>query len=171
MTQEIRVELCYGRGEYIRAVRLYLRKSGIASRWDVLIVPLIAALAGVLIWLKGMTFLNTALVVLLVIALCMGLFVYFVQPGRVYDRSPPLRRAVTYTFTPEDIGVRGEEVMGSAPWQFTKFWSTEEFYFLVERQYRYTILPKRIFSGQEQRAHFEAMVMEANQGIRWKEYR
>lgn len=168
---EIRVNLQFIRSEYIRGIRLYLRKSGIAGPRDLLLAVLAFAVTVVLIWLKGMTVLNTALVVLLAMVAVMGIFVYGVRPGYQFDHTPQLREPSAYTFTAEDIGLQNSSVAGVFQWTFTKFWNTQEFYFLIQDRQNYSMFPKRTFGGPKEWARFEAMVREALPEVKYKDYR
>lgn len=168
---EIRVNLQFVRGEYIRGVRLYLRKSRLAGPLDLILLAVILAITAVLIWLKGMTVVNTALVVLLAMAAGMGFYAYLVRPGYQFDHTPQCRESSAYTFTKEDIGLQNSSVAGVFTWAFTQFWNTEEFYFLLQDKQNYTMLPKRIFGGPEEWARFEALVVEAVPNIKYKDYR
>lgn len=169
--KEIRVNLQYLRSEYIRGIRLYLRKSGVAGPRDVILVLAVFVLSCGLIWLTGMTVVNTALVVLLVMAVAMGLFVYLIRPGYQFDHTPSCRDSTAYTFTKEDIGLQNETVAGVFQWTFTKLWNTEEFYFLIQDKQSYSMLPKRIFGGPKEWSAFEEMVLEALPEIKYKDYR
>ena len=169
--EEIRVNLQFLRSEYVRGIRLYLRKSGIAGPRDLIIMLFALVLTAVLIWLKGMTVLNTALVVLLGMVALMGIFVYVVRPGYQFDHTPQCRDNSAYTFTNEDIGLQNSSVAGVFQWTFIKFWNTEEFYFLIQDKQSYTMLPKRIFGGPKEWERFEAMVKEAVPEIKYKDYR
>lgn len=169
--EEIRVEVTLSRAEYVRGVRVYLRKSGIINSLGLVILALTIPVIGFLIWLNGMTVLNTALVVLWVMAVGMGVFLYVIQPGRSFDKTPQMGERVVYTFAPEHIGVRSGSVAGAVKWEFLRLWNTREFYVLFQEKGQYTIFPKRFFGGETAQEMFEDMVRTAVPGIQYKEYR
>lgn len=168
---EIRVILQFNRGEYVRGMRYYMRKSGVAGPRSMALFLLITACTCGLFWLTGTNLLNTAVLVLLVLWAARVGGLYFIAPGRGFDKDEKLRQRTSYTFTKADIGMQNESTAGVFPWTFTAFWSTGEFYYLIQSQSSFTMLPKHIFSDDRARADFEEMVKVALPDVRYKVYR
>lgn len=160
------VSYLYEKDEYVRAVRFYLRKSGVTPIWNIFVLIGIMALEGVMVYFMGVTPMVIVLLVLTVAVLVMGLYLYFLSPGFQYDRNPKFREYYTLRFSQEDIGVQSETAAGIMKWTYTKLWISKTDYYLIQNQQNYTILPKRIFQDDAQCARFEAIVLAANPGIK-----
>lgn len=161
-TEEVRVTFSLSRAEYVRAVRYYLRKSHLVS-WVQVLVILIALAAAVVmgILMERMSFLCTLLVVLSVMVALYGLWLYAIQPGRIYDKNPALGRQVSFLFNREDLSRQDEETAVLLDWNLKKLWRGKEFYYLFQGEDGYLLLPKSAFQSEEERLHFEYLAQAA----------
>ncbi len=95
----------------------------------VLIVALAAAaVMGTL--MERMSFLCTLLVVLSAMVALYGVWLYVIQPGRIYDKNPALGRQVSFLFNREDLSRQDEETAVLLDWDLKMLWRSKEFYYL-----------------------------------------
>ena len=88
LPDQVRVTFQLERGEYIRGVRYYLRKSHLVSWVQVLVMLFaLAATVTVTLMMGRLNFLNTLVLVLLAMAALYGLWLYWIKPGRIFDRE------------------------------------------------------------------------------------
>lgn len=168
----VRVTFQYERAEYIRGVQFYLRKSYLVSWVQVLVVVLaLAAVAAITVVLHRMTFFNTFVLVLLVLVSGYGAFLYFIQPGHVFDKNPDLAQKMTYVFSPEDITRQDDEAGIIFDWDIQKLWKSRGFYYLFTAKYGYIMIPRRAFWSEQDQERFEALAQAANEGLKVKIYR
>ena len=160
--EEVRVTFSLSRAEYVRAVRYYLRKSHLVS-WVQALVILIAlgaaAVMGVL--MERMSFLCTLLVVLSVMVALCGLWLYVIQPGRIYDKHPELGRQVSFLFNQEDMSRQDAETAVLLDWDLRRLWRGREFYYLFRGEEGYLLLPRAAFRSEEDRLRFEFLAQTA----------
>lgn len=169
--EEVRVTFSLSRAEYVRAVRYYLRKSHLVS-WVQALVILIAlgaaAVMGVL--MERMSFLCTLLVVLSVMVALCGLWLYVIQPGRIYDKHPELGRQVSFLFNQEDLSRQDAETAVLLDWDLKKLWRGKEFYYLFRREEGYLLLPRSAFRSEEDRLQFEFLAQTACPEVKVKHF-
>lgn len=169
--EEVRVTFSLSRAEYVRAVRYYLRKSHLVS-WVQALVILIAlgaaAVMGVL--MERMSFLCTLLVVLSVMVALYGLWLYVIQPGRIYDKNPALGRQVSFLFNREDLSRQDEQTAVLLDWDLKKLWRGKEFYYLFRREEGYLLLPRSAFRSEEDRLQFEFLAQTACPEVKVKHF-
>ena len=104
LPDQVRVTFQLERGEYIRGVRYYLRKSHLVSWVQVLVMLFaLAATVTVTLMMGRLNFLNTLVLVLMAMAALYGLWLYWIKPGRIFDREAELAEPVTFLFTHEDV--------------------------------------------------------------------
>ena len=162
MQEEITITHRLEREDYVRAMRLYLRKSGAIPWWYLPLFGAALVLVGVMIRLAGVTPIAvTVLVVTAGTALGIG-GIYIWGPGWRYDRTPALWATTQLCFSREDIGIQDEEGAGIFPWELTRFWISTADYFLIRSRQDYLIVPKALFPDEETRRQFEALVIRAN---------
>ena len=111
LPDQVRVTFQLERGEYIRGVRYYLRKSHLVSWVQVLVMLFaLAATVTVTLMMGRLNFLNTLVLVLMAMAALYGLWLYWIKPGRIFDREAELAEPVTFLFTQEDVARQDERV-------------------------------------------------------------
>ncbi len=160
--EQVRVSFQLSRGEYVRAVRYYLRKSHLVSWVQALVLILaLGASAGMALLMERVSFLNTLLLVLSAMVALYGAWIYGIQPGRIFDRRPELGEPVSFLFTREDIARQDPRTAVLLDWELKKLWRGREFYYLFGAQDGYVLLPLRAFQSEEDRRHFEDLAKAA----------
>lgn len=169
--EEVYITFSLSRAEYVRAVRYYLRKSHLVS-WVQALVILIAlgaaAVMGVL--MERMSFLCTLLVVLSVMVALCGLWLYIIQPGRIYDKHPELGRQVSFLFNQEDLSRQDAETAVLLDWDLRRLWRGREFYYLFRGEEGYLLLPRSAFRSEEDRLQFEFLAQTACPEVKVKHF-
>lgn len=169
--EEVYITFSLSRAEYVRAVRYYLRKSHLVS-WVQALVILIAlgaaAVMGVL--MERMSFLCTLLVVLSVMVALCGLWLYVIQPGRIYDKHPELGRQVSFLFNQEDLSRQDAETAVLLDWDLRRLWRGREFYYLFRGEEGYLLLPRSAFRSEEDRLQFEFLAQTACPEVKVKHF-
>ncbi|WP_417092402.1 hypothetical protein [Intestinimonas timonensis] len=169
--EEVRVTFSLSRAEYVRAVRYYLRKSHLVSWIQVLVILIALGAAAVMgILMERMSFLCTLLVVLSVMVALYGLWLYVIQPGRIYDKNPALGRQVSFLFNREDLSRQDEQTAVLLDWDLKKLWRGKEFYYLFRREEGYLLLPRSAFRSEEDRLQFEFLAQTACPEVKVKHF-
>ena len=169
--EQVRASFQLSRGEYVRAVRCYLRKSHLVSWVQVLVLALALGLSAVMtVLMERVSFLNTLILVLSVMVALYGVWLYGIQPGRIFDRRPELGKPVSFLFTREDIARQDANTAVLLDWKLKKLWRGREFYYLFGEEEGYLILPLRAFQSEEDRRHFEAPAPAACAELRDREW-
>lgn len=169
--EEVRASFSLSRKEYIRAVRYYLRKSHLVSWVQIVVILLALAAAAVMgTLMERMSFLCTLLVVLSVMVAGYGVWLYFLQPGRLYDKNPALSRPVSFLFNREDIARQDEKAAVLLEWEAQKLWRGKEFYYLFRGEEGYLLLPRSAFQSEEDCLHFEALAKAACPELKVKHF-
>lgn len=160
--EEVRVTFSLSRAEYVRAVRYYLRKSHLVS-WVQAVVLIIALAAAAVMGtlMEQMSFLCTLLVVLSAMVALYGVWLYVIQPGRIYDKNPALGRQVSFLFNREDLSRQDEETAVLLDWDLKMLWRSKEFYYLFRGAEGYLLLPRSAFQSEEDRLRFEFLAQTA----------
>ena len=170
--EEVSIEFQLERREYVRAVRFYLRKSHLVS-WIQAAVILLALVAVVILSeiMGRLTFLNTLVLVLSLMAMIWEGWLYLFQPGRLFNRDESLRERVRFLFTQEDIARQDSHAAAILDWDIHKLWRSGEFYYLFDGKGSYTILPLRAFPDSEACERFERLAVERCPGVKIKRFR
>ena len=169
--EQVRAAFQLSRGEYVRAVRCYLRKSHLVSWVQVLVLVLaLGASAVMTLLMERMSFLNTLLLVLSAMVALYGVWLYGIQPGRIFDRRPELGEPVSFLFTREDIARQDPRTAVLLDWKLKKLWRGKEFYYLFGEEDGYLLIPLRAFQSEEDRRHFEALARAACPELRYREW-
>lgn len=169
--EEVRASFSLSRAEYIRAVRYYLRKSHLVS-WVQIVVILLALAASVVmgVLMERISFLCTLLVVLSVMVAGYGIWLYFFQPGRLYDKNPALGRPVSFLFNREDMARQDAKTAVLLDWDLKKLWRGREFYYLFRGDEGYLLLPKSAFRSEEECLRFEDLAQAACPKVKVKHF-
>ena len=169
--EEVRVTFSLSRAEYVRAVRYYLRKSHLVSWIQVLVILIALGAAAVMgILMERMSFLCTLLVVLSVMVALYGLWLYVIQPGRIYDKNPALGRQVSFLFNREDLSRQDEQTAVLLDWDLKKLWRGKEFYYLFHGEDGNLLLPRSAFRSEEDRLQFEFLAQTACPEVKVKHF-
>ena len=169
--EQVRASFQLSREEDVRAVRCYLRKSHLVSWIQVLVILIALGAAAVMgILMERMSFLCTLLVVLSVMVALYGLWLYVIQPGRIYDKNPALGRQVSFLFNREDLSRQDEQTAVLLDWDLKKLWRGKEFYYLFRGEDGYLLLPRSAFRSEEDRLQFEFLAQTACPEVKVKHF-
>ena len=111
--------------------------------------------------MERMSFLCTLLVVLSAMVALYGLWLYVIQPGRIYDKNPALGRQVSFLFNREDLSRQDAETAVLLDWDLRRLWRGKEFYYLFRGEEGYLLLPRSAFRSEEDRLRFEFLAQTA----------
>ena len=120
--------------------------------------------------MERMSFLCTLLVVLSVMVAFYGLWLYVIQPGRIYDKNPALGRQVSFLFNREDLSRQDEQTAVLLDWDLKKLWRGKEFYYLFRGEEGYLLLPRSAFRSEEDRLQFEFLAQTACPEVKVKHF-
>ena len=134
------------------------------------LVLALGASAVMTLLMERMSFLNTLLLVLSAMVALYGVWLYGIQPGRIFDRRPELGEPVSFLFTREDIARQDPRTAVLLDWKLKKLWRGKEFYYLFGEEDGYLLIPLRAFQSEEDRRHFEALARAACPELRYREW-
>lgn len=164
--KEVRVSFTFTQRSYAKGVRTYLRKSWLIGPVHFIALAVaLAAAVGMMVILRTVSFFPLLLLVLTLLLGGYGIYLYGVQPVRLFRKNPVLAQPVSYCFTVEDFARTDGEGSGIYPWNAQKLWRTKHYYFLLLPD-GYLMFPREAFAGQEET--FEAIAQAANPDLKLK---
>lgn len=145
----LNISFSYGKDEFVKATREYLK----ISHYFGLTYILILAAAGIcLIWLLANNIYNVLnMVCVFVIAFLLSniLSLYFIRPSLAYKKVKSITDSYDLTFFKDRIAFKSDKASTDFKWKiFKKLYETDEFFYLVQSKSSYTILPKRAFENE-----------------------
>ena len=141
--EAITVRFTYTKDEYVRAVRQYLIATKRINRSSLVLIPAIFALS-VFVVFAAPSVGGYLLLGLSLLALAMMLFIYRVQPPRLFARAAKLREPYTLVFSRDDIRFSTPSVSSTLQWHvYARAMESGDFLFLMQKEGPYTIIPKR----------------------------
>jgi hypothetical protein len=160
---KVTVSFQYDKKEYINAFRMYLFKSKIIRKFDLVITGVMSVFEIILLIFNGISVYSIVLGSILGFYIILFALLYFLQPSSVYKRSPKLKQAYTLTFSKDQINFKTSGIASSLNWNtFNKIWNCHDFYYLIQAKSIYTIVPKRAFRNENELKTFEKIVESAN---------
>lgn len=156
--EQIDIKFQYTEKEYVKAVRKYLVFTDTIKKLDLVLAIIGVPCTLVYLFLSSVHWFS---ILLLVCAVLFSGFVglqYLYTPMMIFRKTPKFKEEYHLTFTPEGILFETETIHSELKWDaYTKFWESEDCYYLVQEEHIYTILPKRAFGREVEKLAFEQM--------------
>jgi|SRR5882672_1365128 len=159
MSESVELQFRYTEDEYVSAIRAYM----LAKRRIAFFVGIAS-----LVTLLGIYFLLTQSDSAATISfLCTGTFLFGliatsfgILPHRRFQANPQFRSEYHLKFAEDGILFRTDHIDSTLKWEiYTEALETEKFYLLSYGEGAVTVIPKRVFSSDEQQALFNDMLM------------
>lgn len=154
----INLAFTYTRAEYLRAARHYLFAAKTITVRSIVLVGLLLAFAVVYGLYDGFKAGSVTILVLGAVVTALGLILYFYIPARVWRKTEKYQNEYHLGFSPEGIHFVTKGIDSRLGWEtYARFWESAEFFYLVSGAQQYTIVPKRVFAGEEQTEAFRQL--------------
>lgn len=156
--KQVDIRFQYTKEEYVKAVRKYLLVTDTIKKLDLILAIIGVPCTLVYFFLSSFNWFSILLLVCAVLFAGFIGFQYLYVPAMTFEKTPKFKEEYHLTFTPEGILFETASVSSELKWDaYTIFWESEDCYYLVQEKHIYTILPKRVFSGDAEKLAFERM--------------
>jgi YcxB-like protein len=156
----------YTEADYTRALRAHYA-SHLRLRLDVVVSVILASIGVYLCYSKGLRWLGIACLVIAVGFALMLTAAFTIIPKIVFHREPKLRDDYSLTFSSEGIHFRTANVDSQLQWKiYTRALIDAHSYLLYYGSRQFTVIPKRVIQGVEQRQAFEQLLNQHLSQIR-----
>ena len=158
MTEPITLIFTHREREYVAATRLsYARVYH--TRFLIILYSIVLSLGLFLISMSSEFMLGSVAVVVGLVLLLFNLYAYFVTPGQYFRRNAKLQEEYNLQFSEEGLLFRSKGLESKLEWNFySKVWETRQFYFLCYDKDLFTLIPKRVFTSEEQQRAFSELL-------------
>lgn len=161
--ESIKIEFECTRDEYIKSRRKFLRQSKTVSNSNIIFLILMTIIEVVFL-LIGEYFFSIIIGVLLIISYILVGVLYFIQPGRLYDKTEFIKEKMEFEFNSEGVINVIKKIKTSTKWDFIQeIWESEDFIYLMQSQMSYTLIPKRAFKNNYDLVKLQQMYKEGNE--------
>jgi YcxB-like protein len=150
----------YTEADYTRALRAHYA-SNLRLRLDIVVSVILASL-GVYLWYSaGLRWLGLACLVIAVGLALMLIAAFMVIPKIVFRREPRFRDDYSLTFSSDGIRFRTANVDSQLQWKiYTRALIDAHSYLLYYGSRQFTVIPRRVTQGVEQRQAFEHLLSQ-----------
>jgi len=169
--ESIKLNFKYSKEEYVNAVRKYLFLSKTITKTSIIILAICIIVEIVITFNSGLTLISCALWFATLLAMVMGSYLYFIQPGYLYKSTSKLHQQYSLIFAQETIYFKTEGISSELKWTiYKKLWDCPAFYYLVQAKSIYTVIPKRVFNSGTELDKFKSLALSGNKDMVYKDY-
>lgn len=145
--EHVRVAFTYTKEEFVKAVRQFLVATRRVSRSSRVLVPLCFGLSIAYLFLASFSALSIVFLVVATLALITGILVYGYVPVRNYNSADKYKESYELDFSKDGIVFKTQSIDSTLQWStYRECWENKKFFYLMQNQELYTILPKRAFT-------------------------
>lgn len=156
--EQVDIKFQYTEQEYVKAVRKYLLVTDTIKKLDLVLAIIGVPATLVYFFLSSFGWFSILLLVCAVLFTGFIGFQYLYVPVLTFRKTPKFNEEYHLMFTAEGILFETATIHSELKWDtYTKFWESEDCYYLVQEEHIYTILPKRAFAGDAEKMSFERM--------------
>lgn len=157
MKGSINVRFRYTEEEYSRAVKKYYL-STLNIKMDI-IISLIILVSGIYLYVSSRGWgIYLIMILLSNVFLLMILYIVFVSPHKVFRQQAKFHEEFRLAASDEEILFNTEHTNSKIEWNGSlKVKDNKEFYYLVYGKLMFTIIPKRVFSREQDMAFRELL--------------
>ena len=158
MSDPVTLTYTHREKEYVAATRLIYDRV-YHTRFVIIISGIVLSLGLVLISLDVDFILGSVFAVSGLILLVRNYYAYFVTPGQYFQCNAMFHEEYNLRFSEEGLLFRSKGIESKLEWGFySKVWETPQFYFLCYEKDLFTLIPKRVFTSQEQQCDFRDLL-------------
>ncbi|KAF0175626.1 MAG: hypothetical protein FD161_3280 [Limisphaerales bacterium] len=157
MSESVTIKFQYSAEEYARGIRLHYESRDFTPG----VVAVIGCIEGGLWLWAGRKFDKEGLLWMAVMTLTVALMLYklFVVPRLVFRSNPKLAAAYEFTFSPDEVHVRTQDIDSRLQWSFyTGAVVGEGFFLLYSGKQAFTAIPKRAFPDPDTLQAFDNLL-------------
>lgn len=164
----IKIKFICEKDEYIKSRRKFLRESKTLSTGNIIFL-IIMTIIEIFFLAIHEFFFSIIIGVLLIISYVMVYILYFLQPGKLYDKTDFIKKEMLFEFSEKEILATINKKTGKTNWNIIKeIWESEEFIFLMQSNISYTLIPKRAFKENGDTLSLRKMYINANPNGKYK---
>ncbi|GHU15079.1 hypothetical protein FACS189441_6220 [Betaproteobacteria bacterium] len=148
----------YSRQEHIKATRQYLFADKRLRKYDVVVVPSVLACSVFLMFYASFAPMSVAFFALGFVWAMMTGMMYFYVPAKNFQQYEKLHDGCRLSFSENSIHFNTAKISSELQWSvYSEVWENGEFYFLIQLPQMYALLPKRVFTPEQETAFKEIL--------------
>jgi len=158
MSEPITLIFTHREKEYVAAIRLFYARV-YHTRFLIVVSSLVLSV-GLVLFLMNVDFLlaGVAIVVALIL-LVINVYAYFVTPSQYFRRNAKFQEEYDLRFSEDGLLFRSKNMESKLEWSFySKVWETQKYYFLFYSKDLFTLIPKRVFTSEQQQLAFQDLL-------------
>lgn len=160
--ESIKIEFNISRDEYIKSRRKFLRQSKTVSNGNIIFL-IIMTLIEILFLFIGEYFFSIIIGVLLIISYLLICVLYFIQPGKLYDKTEFIKEKMNFEIDENGIKSVFKKGKSETKWFFIEeIWESKEFIYLIQAKFSYTVIPKNAFKNEFDLVKLQQFYKEEN---------
>lgn len=153
------VKFTYTKEEWVDGRRKYLFLAKILTRMQLVIMSLMTVLFTVSTSIYGFGIINTALGVILALLVLELLVVYGIQPSMLYNETDKYHSGYRFVFREDGFLFETQGIASELKWDiYTGYAQSGKYYYLLQGKINYTLIPKRVFTSEQDREIFEKII-------------
>lgn len=160
--ESIKLEFSISRDEYIKSRKKFLRQSKTVSNGNIFFL-VVMTLIEILFLCIGEYFFSIIIGVLLIISYILIVMLYFIQPGRLYDKTEFIKEKMIFEIDKDGIKSVFKKGKTETKWFIIEeIWESKDFIYLMQSKLSYTIIPKRAFKNEFDLVKLQQFYKEGN---------
>ena len=161
--ESIKIDFTLSRDEYIKSRRKFLTESKTISKGNIIFL-IIMTLIEILFLIIGEYFFSIIIGVLLIISYILVSVLYFIQPGKLYDKTDFIKEKMEFEFDTDGIKSTIKNIKTKNRWNiFYEIWESKDFIYLMQSKMSYTIISKKAFKNNYDIVKIQQMYKEGNE--------
>lgn len=161
--ESIKLEFTITKEEYIKSRRKFLRQSKTISNGNIFFL-IIMTLFEILFLFIGEFFFSIIIGTLLLISYILLAVLYFVQPGRLYDKTEFIKENMKFEIDEKGIKSFFKKGKIETKWLFIEeIWESKDFIYLMQSKLSYTVIPKKAFKKEFDLIKLQQFYKEGNE--------
>lgn len=146
----------YTKEEWIESRKNYLFLSKTITKFHILILFLITIFIAGYTTVFEIKTLNIILIIMDVLLIIVYIYLYFVQPTYIFDKTKKYHSEYRLSFLENEIRFETDEIQSSLSWNtYSSYLENEKYIFLLQGKINYVMIPKRVFNGETEKEFME----------------
>ncbi|MDO5519520.1 MAG: YcxB family protein [bacterium] len=149
----------YEKKEWIRGYRLYQFIMKRITKLELVVMALLPVIWGGMFFIEGMSMFTSILLAALVLVYGTTGFILFIQPELIFKKTEKYHQEYQMIFTDNTILFETTEISSKLGWDvYSGYCEKKEFFYLLQKNVNYTLLPKRAFKTKQEEDKFRELL-------------
>ena len=156
MSEPVTLIFTHREKEYVAATRLFYARV-YHTRFRIIVSSIVVSLG--LFLLNVDLLLGTVAIVVGLILLVINFYAHFVTPVQQFRRNARFQEEYDLRFSEDGLLFRSKNQESKLQWSFySRLWETPNYYFLFYDKDLFTLVPKRVFTSNQQQWAFQDLL-------------